>query len=70
MHTSDSALFIRVLNHTAQEAASLHTRKPQPEYHGIGLTNISRICEKYGGNMTTEAQHNAFNNMVMLPFDV
>ncbi|WP_238650446.1 ATP-binding protein [Paenibacillus piscarius] len=70
MHTNDSALFIRVLNHTAQEAASLHSRKPEPEYHGIGLTNISRICEKYGGNMTTLSRHNEFNNMVVLPFDV
>ncbi|MEK4850795.1 ATP-binding protein [Paenibacillus sp. FSL H7-0756] len=68
MHSSESALFIRILNHTAPETTSLQSRKPDPEYHGIGLTNISRICEKYGGNMTIEAGHREFNNMVVLPF--
>lgn len=68
MHSTESALFIRILNHTAPETTSLQSRKQDPEYHGIGLTNISRICEKYGGNMTIEAGQREFNNMVVLPF--
>ncbi|QUL53280.1 sensor histidine kinase [Paenibacillus tritici] len=68
IHSSESALFIRILNRIAQETASLHSEKPDPEYHGIGLTNISRICDKYGGNMTIESGHKEFNNMVVLPF--
>lgn len=68
IHSSESALFIRILNRIAQETALLHSQKPDPEYHGIGLTNISRICDKYGGNMTIESGHKEFDNMVVLPF--
>ncbi len=67
--TSDeSALYIHILNHMEHEAVSFNSQKPNPEFHGIGLTNIARICDKYGGNMTIEAKHKVFNNMVLLPF--
>jgi two-component system sensor histidine kinase AgrC len=68
IHSNDSAIFIHVHNHMDNEVAQLHSQKSNPEYHGIGLTNIARLCEKYGGNMTLETQHKVFNNMVVLPF--
>ncbi|WP_338556550.1 GHKL domain-containing protein [Paenibacillus sp. KS-LC4] len=68
IHANDSALFIRIVNRMETEAASLRSQKPNPEYHGIGLTNIARICDKYGGHMTIETKPKQFHNMVMLPF--
>lgn len=68
IHSNESALFIRILNHMDKEVAQLRSQKSDPEYHGIGLTNIARICDKYGGNMTIESGHKVVNNMVVLPF--
>ncbi|WP_018755469.1 sensor histidine kinase [Paenibacillus terrigena] len=68
IHATESTLLIHILNHMENEVAHLHSHKPNPEYHGIGLTNIARICEKYGGHMTIETKHNVFHNMVLLPF--
>lgn len=68
IHSNESALFLHVLNHMEKEAAPLHSQKANPEFHGLGLTNISRICEKYGGHMTIETKNKVFNNMVVLPF--
>lgn len=62
------ALTIQILNHTEQNVTRLQSQKPNREFHGIGLTNISRICDKYGGNMTIETGNKTFNNMVILPF--
>lgn len=66
--SNESALFIHILNHMENEVAHLRSQKPNPENHGIGLTNIARICDKYGGNMTIETKRKVFHNMVMLPF--
>ncbi|WP_018755472.1 sensor histidine kinase [Paenibacillus terrigena] len=68
IHATESTLLIHILNHMENEVAHLHSQKPNPEYHGIGLTNIARICDKYGGHMTIETKHNVFHNMVLLPF--
>ncbi|MEC0246919.1 GHKL domain-containing protein [Paenibacillus chitinolyticus] len=68
IHATESALLIHILNHMEKEGARLHSQKPNPEFHGIGLTNIARICDKYGGHMTLETKHKQFNNMVLLPF--
>lgn len=68
IRSDESALSIQILNHTEQEVPRLHSQKPNREFHGIGLTNISRICEKYGGNMAIETGSKTFNNMVILPF--
>ncbi|OMF30106.1 ATP-binding protein [Paenibacillus sp. FSL H8-0548] len=68
IHSDESALFIHIVNHMENESAHLHSQKSNPDFHGIGLTNISRICDKYGGNMTIEANHKVFNNMVLIPF--
>jgi two-component system sensor histidine kinase AgrC len=68
IHSDESALFIHILNHMENETVHLHSQKSNPDFHGIGLTNIARICDKYGGNMTIEAKHKVFNNMVLIPF--
>lgn len=68
IQSTDSHLSIHILNHTIQGAGQMQTQKSNPEFHGIGLTNIDRICNKYGGNMTLEQKHHVFNNMVILPF--
>ncbi|WP_340401908.1 GHKL domain-containing protein [Paenibacillus sp. FSL H8-0079] len=68
IHSTSSALVIQIMNHVEQTIVDLKSEKPNPEYHGIGLTNISRMCEKYGGHMSIEHQHRKFNNMVVLPF--
>ncbi|MCL6658789.1 MULTISPECIES: GHKL domain-containing protein [Paenibacillus] len=68
IHSTSSALVIQIMNHVEQPIVDLKSEKPNPEYHGIGLTNISRMCEKYGGHMSIEHQHRKFNNMVVLPF--
>ncbi|MBG9734423.1 ATP-binding protein [Paenibacillus alvei] len=68
IHSTESTLLIHILNHMENEVAHLHSQKPSPEFHGIGLTNIARICDKYGGHMTIETENKVFNNMVLLPF--
>ncbi|MNN55373.1 hypothetical protein D3C81_1702460 [compost metagenome] len=53
-----------------RQVSDLRSRKASPEYHGFGLTNIRRICEKYGGHMTIETEPQTFDNMVVLPFGI
>ncbi|OPH53554.1 histidine kinase [Paenibacillus ferrarius] len=67
IHATESMLLIHILNYMENEVAHLHSQKPNPEFHGIGLINIARICDKYGGHMTIETKHKVFNNMVLLP---
>ncbi|RRJ67372.1 GHKL domain-containing protein [Paenibacillus oralis] len=70
IRSSESALFIRIRNHVDREVNDLRSRKASPEYHGFGLTNIERICERYGGHMAIETEHRTFDNMVVLPFRI
>jgi sensor histidine kinase regulating citrate/malate metabolism len=70
IHSTASALVIQIMNHVEQKLTHFKSEKPNPEYHGIGLTNISRMCEKYGGHMSIENHQRSFNNMVVLPFDM
>jgi sensor histidine kinase regulating citrate/malate metabolism len=69
IHSTASALVIQVMNHAVQPAPGLRSDKSDSEFHGFGLTNISRICSKYGGHMTIEQGQGSFNNMVVLPFN-
>jgi len=64
----ESALFIHILNHMDKERVDWQSQKANPHFHGIGLTNIDRICNKHGGHMTIEIKHKEFHNMVMLPY--
>lgn len=68
IHSTSSVLVVQIMNHVEKPIVELKSEKPNPEYHGIGLTNISRICEKYGGHMSIEHPSRKFNNMVVLPF--
>ncbi|OAB24968.1 histidine kinase [Paenibacillus macquariensis subsp. defensor] len=68
IHSTESTLIIHIMNHMENEVAHLNSQKSNPEFHGIGLTNIARICDKYGGHMTIETKHKVFNNMVLIPF--
>ncbi|MED1948264.1 MULTISPECIES: sensor histidine kinase [Brevibacillus] len=68
IYSTESTLLIHILNHMENEFAYLRSQKPNAEFHGIGLTNIARICDKYGGHMTIETKHKEFNNMVLLPY--
>ncbi len=68
IRASESALHIRIRNHVDREITDLRSRKPSPDYHGFGLMNIRRICEKYGGHMTIETASRTFDNMVVLPY--
>ncbi|GIP23260.1 ATP-binding protein [Paenibacillus sp. J22TS3] len=66
--STDAALFIHIFNHTSKEVTDLRSQKANPEFHGMGLTNINKICDKYGGHMSIEMNRRTFHNMVMLPF--
>lgn len=68
IRSDNSALSVQIINHTEHEVIRLLSQKPNREFHGIGLTNISRICDKYGGHMAIETGSKTFNNMVVLPF--
>ncbi|MGG4445358.1 GHKL domain-containing protein [Brevibacillus porteri] len=68
IYSTESTLLIHILNHMENEVAYLHSEKPNVGFHGIGLTNIARICDKYGGHMTIETKYKEFNNMVLLPY--
>lgn len=68
IRSSEVALFIRVRNQVEREVTDLRSQKANSNYHGFGLTNIGRICEKYGGHMTIETASQQFENMVVLPF--
>lgn len=68
IRSSESTLFLRVRNYVDREVTDFHSRKANPERHGFGLTNINRICDKYGGHMAIETTSHVFDNMVVLPF--
>ncbi|MGG1876714.1 MULTISPECIES: ATP-binding protein [Paenibacillus] len=68
IRSSESALFLRIRNSVDREVPHLRSRKENPDYHGFGLMNIERICDKYGGHMTIETESLTFDNMVVLPF--
>lgn len=69
IRSNETALFIRINNYVEREVVNLHSQKTSPDYHGFGLTNIKRICEKYGGHMTIVTEAHTFDNMVVLPFN-
>ncbi|WP_046225376.1 ATP-binding protein [Paenibacillus dauci] len=68
IHSNESTLYIHIINHSSTPNTDWSSNKPGDGYHGLGLTNISRLCEKYGGHMTIENHNNRVENMVVLPF--
>ncbi|MNI42379.1 hypothetical protein D3C73_966740 [compost metagenome] len=69
MFSTPAALMIHVLN-SYQDPKSLHAAgvKANPDFHGLGLTNVRRVAEKYGGHLKTEAGGGQFETIVMIPF--
>lgn len=43
------------------------TDKTDKENHGFGMTSISSVVEKYGGDVTIEAKNGLFKLDVLLP---
>ncbi|WP_046215589.1 sensor histidine kinase [Paenibacillus wulumuqiensis] len=68
IHSSESTLYIHITNHSSQSDIDWTSSKPGDGYHGLGLTNISRLCDKYGGHMTIESHNHRVESMVVLPF--
>ncbi|MCM3702181.1 sensor histidine kinase [Paenibacillus macerans] len=66
--TDKHTLVIHISN-SRQESKNQeqHTIKGNPEFHGIGLTNIRRVTEKYGGHLKTEVGNHQFDTTVILP---
>ncbi|ANF98739.1 histidine kinase [Paenibacillus bovis] len=68
IHSNESTLYIHITNHSSTPQTDWSSSKPGDGYHGLGLTNISRLCEKYGGHMTIENHNHRVESMVVLPF--
>ena len=67
--TDRFSLFIHIVNARKESGNQVgRTLKKNPEFHGIGLTNVQRVAEKYGGHLKTEARVNEFETTVFLPF--
>ncbi|MNN85727.1 hypothetical protein D3C81_2030490 [compost metagenome] len=48
--------------------SELQSRKENPWLHGIGLSNVQRTADKYGGHLKTTAKTGEFETVVVLPF--
>lgn len=64
--TRQNSLWIHIVN--ARPEPGNRKPKENPDMHGLGLTNIQRIAEKYGGYLTTDAKSSCFETTVLLPF--
>lgn len=68
--TDGNFIMLVVENHFARletRNGKIVTTKNEPEQHGLGLINIKRICEKYGGVFDMEMEDNIFTVSVCLP---
>ena len=43
------------------------TTSGDEENHGFGMTSVQMICEKYGGSVSTKAEHGTFYLNILLP---
>jgi len=43
------------------------SNKPDKDNHGIGLKNISRVLEKYNGEVSIESENNRFRISIIIP---
>lgn len=70
IYSNNYALTMQVVNSRREFVNQEHRMiKENPDFHGIGLTNIQRVAEKYGGYLRTEASTNQFETIVVLPFE-
>ncbi len=69
IHSNNNALVIYVGNSMADPSPSEpQSRKENPWLHGIGLSNVQRTADKYGGHLKTTAKTGEFETVVVLPF--
>lgn len=61
-----ACLYIRMRNPIHQVNGSLHTSKPDPQNHGIGLPNIRRCIEHYHGDLEITQKDNVFQTEIFL----
>ncbi|ASA20741.1 ATP-binding protein [Paenibacillus donghaensis] len=62
------SLMLQVMNTYQKPCGPVKkTLKKDPEFHGIGLLNIQKTAEKYGGHLKLNATDNQFETSVVLP---
>ncbi|BFH30465.1 hypothetical protein PMJ1TS6_42280 [Paenibacillus melissococcoides] len=67
--SNSQALFIQVINaRRGQNHFLERTCKNNLDLHGIGLSNIQRVAQKYGGYLQTRPGNERFDTIVVLPF--
>jgi sensor histidine kinase regulating citrate/malate metabolism len=64
--TNNNTLFIHVINTRTEQAEP--PIKENAEFHGIGLTIIQQVADKYGGHLKVNVSSNQFEITVVLPF--
>lgn len=69
----DSLLSVNVHNYYEKELEFENgmpkTTKPEKEYHGFGLKSVRHVCDKYGGDLSINADHQVFNVNIMFSLD-
>ncbi|WP_410514563.1 GHKL domain-containing protein [Paenibacillus sp. BR2-3] len=66
--STNNTLFIHVINSRRDSIDHVQrTNKKNPDFHGIGLTNIQRVAKKYGGHLKIETRAKQFETIIMLP---
>ncbi|KWX77125.1 hypothetical protein AML91_08750 [Paenibacillus jilunlii] len=69
IHSNNNALVIYVGNSMADPPLSEPlSHKDNPGLHGIGLSNVQRTADKYGGHLKTTAKNGKFETVVVLPY--
>jgi hypothetical protein len=69
----DEMLFVQILNAKRNpieyRADEIISTKLQPENHGIGLKNMKRVVQKYGGDITVDHDAAEFRLYISMPLD-
>ncbi|WP_025690426.1 ATP-binding protein [Paenibacillus zanthoxyli] len=66
--TNSSSLIINVANSCQSTVNLKSTWKKEREMHGLGLKNIKRVTEKYGGHLHIDVKNCRFEITAVLPF--
>ncbi|MFL1671743.1 GHKL domain-containing protein [Paenibacillus thiaminolyticus] len=69
IYSINNSLIIHVINSRREisEQNKNNSRK-YPDLHGVGLLNIQKVAETYGGHLTTIAGDKNFETIIVLPF--
>lgn len=69
IYSINNSLIIHVIN--SCRGISEQNKKNSPKYpdlHGVGLLNIQKVAETYGGHLTMIAGDKNFETIIVLPF--